>query len=224
MGISLQNQAVIFLFAVCAGALISLIFDVFRVLRIALPHGVIATALEDLLFSLCTLAVILMFLMTFNNGVFRMYIAVGMALGFTLCHYTLGALIVLQARLIVKILTVVIRIILTPFRFILRLICKFFRKTGLFFKKPFIFLKKRCIILLNGIFSRLRKAGGITKRGKNKKNKPDNQNSSRFSNSVPSLRVYRSSDKNKRKKAADKRIRRKNRRNHFGKRTSGRYS
>ena len=69
----------------------------FRVLRIALPHGAIATALEDLLFSLCTLAVILIFLMTFNNGVFRMYIAVGMALGFTFCHYTIGALIVLEA-------------------------------------------------------------------------------------------------------------------------------
>ena len=204
----------IFLAAVCTGAIISLIYDIFRIIRIAIPHGIIATALEDLLFSLMTLTVILAFLMIFNNGIFRLYIATGMVLGFTLCHYTLGALIVLQARLIIKLLTYVIKILLTPLRFIFGLICKLFKKLGVFFKKPFIFLKNRGIILISGIVAKIKKSGGISKRGKNKKNKSLDKNRSDRSSNIPSLRVYRSSGKNKHKKRAIRRLRHSNRSSH----------
>ena len=148
MEISLSTQTALFLYSVVAGAVISVIYDVFRIFRIAIPHAAAVTLIEDLLFCACTFCVVNGFNMLFNNGVFRAYVGIGMVLGFVLCRFTVSALIILQAKIIIKIVKAVLRIILFPFRLIMRFVCKLFSLVAVFLKKVFIFLKKHCNILV----------------------------------------------------------------------------
>ena len=118
--------------AVATGMLISAIYDIFRILRIAIKHKSFLVFFEDIIFSLLSLIITLIFFSTFNSGVFRVYLSVSIIGGFFLWHYSAGALLIYQARVITRIIKYILRIIFTPIRLILLLICKFLKKIKLF--------------------------------------------------------------------------------------------
>lgn len=136
-----------FLYAIIVGAGISAVFDLFRIIRIALSHKSVFVFIEDLLFCLMSLAGTIFFFTVYNDGVFRLYLIAGILLGFIIWHFTLGSLIIFQAKLIIRIFKVILRFVLLPFKLIFKLICKFLKKILLICKKLFIFCKKRVIIL-----------------------------------------------------------------------------
>lgn len=141
MEVHLSTQATVFLISVITGGIVSLIYDLFRIIRIAINHNTAVTVVEDILYSLMAFAVVISFFMAFNNGIFRLYLATGIVLGFILCHYTLGALIIIQARLIIRLIKLIFKIILTPFAFIYKIICKFLKKLFIFLKESVIIIK-----------------------------------------------------------------------------------
>ena len=76
------GQSYIFLATVYGGLITGIIYDVYRMLRRALKAGRVVTAIFDILFSLCTLAIVAGVLFTVNSGEIRFYTFVGFALGF----------------------------------------------------------------------------------------------------------------------------------------------
>ena len=87
MEISLQ-QSYIFMATVYGGIITGVLYDVYRMLRRLLKAGRIVTALFDVLFVLCALAVVVAVLYTVNSGELRVYTFLGFVLGFFI--YILG--------------------------------------------------------------------------------------------------------------------------------------
>ena len=63
------------------GVIISIIFDIFRILRKTFKTPDIITYIEDILFWIITGTITLMAIFLFNNGELRIYIFLGIAIG-----------------------------------------------------------------------------------------------------------------------------------------------
>lgn len=94
MSAVIQKETLVFLLSVLHGAGLTLLYDVLRALRRAVPHGTAAVSAEDFLYWLT--AGFLTFCLAFSEtgGVIRGYVAVGIALGAVLYHQTVSAGIV----------------------------------------------------------------------------------------------------------------------------------
>ena len=83
----MNNQAYIFLIYILNGFLISVFFDVFRIIRKTFKTKDFITYIQDILFWVLTGIILLYSIFKFNNGEIRLYIFIGVGLGITL--YTL---------------------------------------------------------------------------------------------------------------------------------------
>ena len=81
---TVPEQTRLLLYAVLLGIPLGMGFDVLRTLRLLLPHGKLATALEDVSFLLVWAAALLCFSTVLARGEFRGYYWMGSALGFLL--------------------------------------------------------------------------------------------------------------------------------------------
>ena len=79
---TVPEQTRLLLYAVLLGIPLGMGFDVLRTLRLLLPHGKLATALEDVSFLLVWAAALLCFSTVLARGEFRGYYWMGSALGF----------------------------------------------------------------------------------------------------------------------------------------------
>ena len=143
--LSMPGQAQLFLLSVCFGAVIGLLFDLFRILRKTLPHPAFLIQLEDLIFWLAVTGLMFYFLLNENFGEIRLFTLLGAALGAILYFYTLSRIIMKVSVTVIEFLKRVIgtavRILLTPLRFLWRL-------TGPYVKKWTYFVKLRAGIAL----------------------------------------------------------------------------
>ena len=164
MEISISHQCRCFLLALLLGAALSLLYDVFRILRLILPENQLLIAVEDLLYLLLCGLFTMRFALYAEQGRLRGYLLFGEALGWLLCHLTAGEMILRIARPLIRLIYRVISILLTPLLWILQRICRIFRRfvdfLGKNFKKVSIqrkfFLKRRAILLYNLIKSEKR--------------------------------------------------------------------
>jgi spore cortex biosynthesis protein YabQ len=76
------NQSYIFMATVYGGIITGIVYDVYRMLRRALKAGRAVTAIFDILFTVCTLAIVAGVLYAVNSGEIRAYTFLGFALGF----------------------------------------------------------------------------------------------------------------------------------------------
>lgn len=201
MEVYISKQIAVMLYSLLLGAYLSLVFDVFRVIRIAIKHSNTVVLIEDIIYCAIALITGILFLSEYNDGGFRAYILIAATVGFFVCHCTLGKFIMIQAKLILRLVRLIMRLIFAPIRLILRLICKLFKKIRLFLKKPFIFLKKQVIILKSRLCAEYKKSRSVHKRGNiaKKRHKPHRKNSFRPLSSIPFIHIYRSSGEDKRK-------------------------
>lgn len=90
--------------SILLGIAMAVVYDVFRILRTAFHHNTIALSTEDLLFFICIIFPVFNFTLKINNGVFRVYLVLGVIFGFMVYRETLGRFIVwLLGNLISKI-------------------------------------------------------------------------------------------------------------------------
>lgn len=125
-GVPILAQATSFLYAMVLGAVLSVVYDVFRVIRVAFGGKKMAVFVEDLIFSLVALVITFVFVIAFNNGELRFFVLVGELLGFVVCHYTIGRIIVGFSRAIINGVRWFLELIFTP---IIRLFKKILTKT-----------------------------------------------------------------------------------------------
>ena len=113
-GVPILAQTTSFLYAMVLGAVLSLVYDVFRIIRVAFGGKKTAVFVEDLLFSLAALVLTFVFVIAFNNGELRFFVLVGELLGFILCHCTLGRIVIGFSRAIINAIRWFFNLIFTP--------------------------------------------------------------------------------------------------------------
>lgn len=110
------------------GVIISIIFDIFRILRKTFKTPDIITYIEDILFWIITGTITLIAIFLFNNGELRIYIFLGIAIGSILymlfiSRYFIKANVFI-INLIKNIIHKILHIILKPILFIYSILRK----------------------------------------------------------------------------------------------------
>jgi len=101
LAVSVSGQMLVFLAACLAGAILGALYDVFRIIRIAIPCGRIAVFIQDIIYLIiCTLLTYL-FLIMENSGEIRVFIIEGEIIGAIIYYFTIGAVVIKAARLII---------------------------------------------------------------------------------------------------------------------------
>lgn len=114
--LTIHEETVLFLSSVLLGIGMELVFDIFRALRIILPHKTAAAAIEDVLFILIWAGSIAAFTSVLAKGDLRFFCISGSVIGFILCRVLIGNPLV---RLLARIMQAVIRVfgwLTLPFR------------------------------------------------------------------------------------------------------------
>lgn len=127
MGASVSEQTIVFLAMSVCGAVIGILFDLFRSFRLlARPKGA-AVHVSDFLFCLLAMTVLFGGLIYFNNGQLRWYVFLGLILGgilyFLICSAYLLSFFMFIERAFVKIIRIILKILLTPARFLYKILC-----------------------------------------------------------------------------------------------------
>lgn len=123
------------------------LYDLLRIFRRVLPHGVWAVALEDVLYWIGTALLIFQLLYRENDGAVRGYALLAVASGMVLYHQTFSNFLVSH---IAGVLNWCLGILLKPFLILYKKIVQGLRIATRFYKKK---LKKQIKELIIFLFS-----------------------------------------------------------------------
>lgn len=84
------------------GVLITMLYDILRILRRIIPHNILTVSLEDLLYWIVCSLLIFAMLIRENNGVLRWFAVAGAMAGMLLYKKTLGFLFVKYISLLLQ--------------------------------------------------------------------------------------------------------------------------
>ncbi|WP_052446666.1 spore cortex biosynthesis protein YabQ [Candidatus Soleaferrea massiliensis] len=168
--LQVSAQTLLFLQSCLLGAVLGVIYDVFRILRISFKNGSILIFLEDALFFIICAVLTFCFMLMSNDGQIRFFILLGEVIGFILYYFTIGALVMKISKLIInfirRLFLLLYKIFIRPFviffRFLFRKISPVFKKISgnckKIEKKAKFSLKERRIVLYN-LINRKKKRG-----------------------------------------------------------------
>ncbi|OJU15409.1 MAG: hypothetical protein BGN88_07825 [Clostridiales bacterium 43-6] len=108
---SFYMQTTSFLVAAAMGFAISLIYDVFRILRLFAKPEPVSVFIQDIIFSLICAFLTFGLLIVRCQGEIRWFIFGGELLGFLICRFTLSMLIISAADKIIRAIKAVFRFI-----------------------------------------------------------------------------------------------------------------
>jgi len=124
--VSVKNQVYVFLWSIVGGALIALIYDLFRIKRKTVKTGIVAIYFEDLIYWVIVAIVMFAVVYHSNEGEIRGFIFIGTILGVTLYAIFLSKIItkfvVFIIRLIFRILKKLWEIVIFPFKLIFKIL------------------------------------------------------------------------------------------------------
>lgn len=120
------------------GIIISVLFDLFRILRKAIKTSDMVTYIQDILFWILAGIIILYSIFTFNNGALRLYIFIGMFIGILIYMILISKYVVwigsFTIKFTIRIITRIIHILMIPFYLTKNLLKKiFFRPISFIF-------------------------------------------------------------------------------------------
>lgn len=122
------EQVSSFLIFTIVGIVISIIFDIFRILRKTIKTTDIVTYIEDTFFWLITGFIMLYSIFKFNNGELRLYIFIGISIGITLYMLFVSRYFIKINIFIINIIKNIIKrfisLTIIPFKFIFNIIRK----------------------------------------------------------------------------------------------------
>ncbi len=127
------------------GVLILILYDLLRIFRRVVPHGVLAVALEDVLYWAGTALLVFQLLYRENDGAVRGYALVAVAAGMLLYHRTVSGWMVEH---IAGVLNVCLGFFLRPLRLLWRKVVQVLRMAVRFYKKKLKKGLKEFIIIL----------------------------------------------------------------------------
>ena len=110
MILSMWGQGTFFLSAILVGAIIGLLYDLFRVFRKIVKHGLVAVQIEDILFWLAAITIMFYFVFKQNDGEVRLFSLIGTFCGVLVYFFTISKWV---KRILFTLATVMIRVIRT---------------------------------------------------------------------------------------------------------------
>lgn len=145
MEIVVAQQVWLFLYSCLLGAGLGLLYDLFRISRIAFPSPVAVVLVEDILyFGLCAVATFL-FIMAQNYGQIRWFILAGELIGWVVYYLTVGVVVIGASRAIIRVIAWMLRLLyrlfIAPFVAIFRWLWRLVAGVGRFFGD----LLKKCV-------------------------------------------------------------------------------
>ncbi len=108
-----MNQIYCFFIFIVVGVIISILFDIFRILRKVFKTPDIITYIEDIIFGVLAGIIIIYSIFVFNNGEIRSYLFLGIIIGILVYLFTLSKIFVKFGN---KILTFLKNILLLPIK------------------------------------------------------------------------------------------------------------
>lgn len=128
MEISVSSQTMAFLFSCLLGAGLAAVYDVFRILRIALPQPASVIAAQDFLYFLFCAGSTFFYLMTTVSGQIRLFVLVGEGIGWVLYYFTIGEMVMKAAHKVIDVVYRILRFLLAPFVYLGRRIFRLLRR------------------------------------------------------------------------------------------------
>jgi len=113
-------QGIVFLFSCAVGAILGVVYDVFRIIRIAFNSKWISVFFQDFIFCIFSAVSVILLVYYTNSGIVRWFSLFGCFLCFVLYHMTVGILIMFVSRKIIdfikKVLKFLKKITVTPIK------------------------------------------------------------------------------------------------------------
>ncbi len=153
MGIYLAEQTLIFLQSLLVGAALGLLYDVFRISRVAFPTSTQVVFVEDILFFIVCSLVTFFFGLTVIEGTLRFFLIIGELLGAILYYFTLGKLVMGVSKKIIEAIKAILKFI---FKWILRPIWQLVYNIISLIMRPFAFFGRKFKIKLQNTKFRLK--------------------------------------------------------------------
>ena len=150
------EQLISFIYFIIVGVVLSIIFDIFRILRRTIKTSDIITNIQDVLFCIITGITILFSIFYFNNGELRLYVFLGMIIGITFYMLFISKYFIKLNVTIINFIKKVLYLLIKPFIFILN-----FTKKLIFKPISFIIINMKCFTIKN-----LQKMKKVTKKQK----------------------------------------------------------
>ncbi|MBP1564300.1 MAG: spore cortex biosynthesis protein YabQ [Oscillospiraceae bacterium] len=114
---SINEQLKLFLLSCLLGIPVGIIYDIFRIIRIILPHNHVLTAIEDVLFFIIYSVILMCFTISAARADFRVYYIVGNIIGAGAYFFTVGNVI---TRIVVKFTYLIRKNIINPLTFTIK--------------------------------------------------------------------------------------------------------
>lgn len=128
------------------GGIFCIFYDIFRAVRLAVKFSDTAVFLQDIIYFFVLSIATFSFLLATTNGQVRIYVLVGMSLGFVIVRYTVSCVLMKIYSLLLKIILSVIRRLSVVknmiFSYFERIFSSFFKNSKKILKKPANSLKK----------------------------------------------------------------------------------
>lgn len=141
--LSIGQQTQMFLAALLLGAALGVVYDVFRVSRLALCSGWLVILLEDLAFFALAAMALFRFFLELSLGQMRFFALVGVVLGWLLYYFTLGTLVMGISREIIAFLQRFFALLWRMLTIPLKGLWAFVKKCGEKLTKPLVSQKNR---------------------------------------------------------------------------------
>lgn len=145
MGLSVAKQTADFLLSGALGAAISVLYDLFRVIRRRAGRAPV-TAVLDVLFWLLAAGAVLWFSMGAMGGGFRLFGLLGLFLGGVLYFLTLSSAVLFLLSKLLDLLLLAVRALFRPIAAFFRALFALFQKSKKSAGEGFKLLKKKCMI------------------------------------------------------------------------------
>lgn len=151
-GLSLAAQTKNFLLSLGFGFIMGIFYDLFRIIKISISNGKIATIISDILYCIFLCFSLFLFCLTVNEGEVRFYLLTGAVAGFGVYYFSLGAIIFSFSENVIcfikKLLKSIFNIISFPFRYVIGKIRNIFNKLSVKHRKNTKNIKNKSKFLL----------------------------------------------------------------------------
>ena len=101
MTVTMSGQTILFAQFLLCGTTLGILFDIFRIVRKIIKHGVILTAFEDIIYCILSIFIFIMFSIKFNYGTVRWFMVAGCLSGAIIYFNTFGKLVIKVADIII---------------------------------------------------------------------------------------------------------------------------
>ena len=120
------DQLINFIYFIIVGMILSIVFDMFRILRRAFKTTDIVTNIEDLMFGIVTGGILLLSIFLFNNGELRFYIFIGITIGIIIYMLFFSKFFINFNMIMINLIKKIIAIIVKPFKILYKFTKKLF--------------------------------------------------------------------------------------------------